>query len=231
LIAGVIAHVSRCGSTLAARAMALAPDTVALSEPPPVEDVLAGGGSAQERARALRTLLDELAGGAPRAVLKLDSWALHDLDVVRAALPGVPVVLLVREPAAVLASHAVLPGMQMIPGALDARRVRVGAEITTADDILDYRARVLAGLYDRAAAERDTFALVCDYRDLVPGGLAVMAERFGLDPLPAEPLAELLGLDAKHPGLSFEGPDRPVTDALRAAAARWADEPYRRLTA
>jgi len=227
LIAGVIAHVSRCGSTLAARAMALAPDTVAISEPPPVEDVLAAGGGAEE----LRDLLDELAGGAPRAVLKLDSWALHDLDVIRAALPGVPVALLVREPAAVLASHAALPGMQMIPGALDARRVRVVADITTADDVLDYRARVLATLFDRALAERDAFAVVCDYRDLVPDGLTAMAEAFGLGTLPAEPLAELLELDAKRPGFLFEGSDRPITDALRAAAARWADEPYRRLAA
>jgi hypothetical protein len=227
LIAGVIAHVSRCGSTLAARAMALAPDTVAISEPPPVEDILAGGGSAEE----LRTLLDELAGGAPRAVLKLDSWALHDLDVVRAALPDVPVALLVREPAAVLASHAALPGMQMIPGALEERRVRVATEITTADDVLDYRARVLAALFDRAADDRDAFALVCDYRDLVPDGLTAMAEAFGLGTLPAQPLAELLELDAKRPGLSFEGSDRPITAALRAAAARWADEPYRRLAA
>jgi hypothetical protein len=207
--------------------MALAPDTVALSEPPPVEDVLAGGGSADE----LRTLLDELGGAAPRAVLKLDSWALHDLDIVRAALPGVPVALLVREPAAVLASHAALPGMQMIPGALGERRVRVAAAITTADDILDYRARVLAALYDRAATEGDAFAVVCDYRDLVPAGLAKMAEAFGLAPLPEAALAELLTLDAKRPGFRFEGPDRPATDVIRAAAARWADEPYRRVMA
>jgi hypothetical protein len=234
VIAGVIAHISRCGSTLAARAMALAPETVVLSEPPPVEDILAGGGSAAERARRLRTLLDELCD-APRGVLKLDAWALHDLDVVRAALPGVPVALLVREPAEVLASHARLPGMHMIPGALDERRVRVTARITTAADILDYRARVLAALLNHANAQRDAFALVRDYRDLVPDGLAAMAERFGLGELPAGPLAELLAGDAKAPGFAYDAAahagERPVTDAMRAAAARWADEPYRRLTA
>jgi hypothetical protein len=235
VIAGVIAHVSRCGSTLAARAMALAPGTVALSEPPPVEDVLAGGGSAAERAPRLRTLLGELCGDAPRAVLKLDAWALHDLDVVRSALPGVPVALLVREPAEVLASHARLPGMHMIPGALDERRVRVTSEITTADDILDYRARVLAALLNRADAQRDAFALVCDYRDLVPDGLAAMARAFGLGALPAGPLAELLAGDAKAPGIPYDpaahAGERPVTAAMRAAAARWADEPYRLLAA
>jgi hypothetical protein len=235
VITGVIAHISRCGSTLAARAMALAPGTVALSEPPPVEAVLAGGGRAADRARRLRTLLDELRGDAPRAVLKLDSWALHDLDVVRAALPGVPVALLVRRPAEVLASHARLPGMQMIPGALEAGRVGVTAEITTADDVLDYRARVLAALLNRANAQRDALALVCDYRDLVPGGLAAMAGAFGLGELPAGPLAELLAGDAKAPGTPYDpaahAGERPVTAAMRAAAARWADEPYRLLTA
>ena len=185
--------------------MALAPDTVALSEPPPVEDVLAGGGSADD----LRSLLDDLGGAAPRAVLKLDSWALHDLDVVRAALPGVPVALLVREPAAVLASHAALPGMQMIPGALGERRVRVAAAIATADDILDYRARVLAALYDRAAAERDVFALVCDYRDLVPAGLAKMAEAFGLAPLPEDGARRAAHPRRQAPRLPLRGTGSP----------------------
>jgi hypothetical protein len=125
--------------------------------------------------------------------------------------------------------------MHMIPGALGADRVRVDHEVTTAADLVDYRARVLAALMNRAADALSPGELVVDYADLVPDGLAALARAFGLGTLPASALAELLAGDAKRPGFAFDAAahagERPVTPVMRAAAARWADEPYRRLLA
>jgi len=86
--AGLIFHMSRCGSTLVAQTLAALSGSVVVSEAEPVDDVL--GGSATIPRRPVNGARSGCGGSSPplgrsvpgdprRFVLKLDSW--HTLDL------------------------------------------------------------------------------------------------------------------------------------------------------
>jgi hypothetical protein len=65
-------------------------------------------------------------------IVKLDSWHIHDLPLVRAAFPDTPWIFLEREPAEVEASQELSPGMHGAPGMMDPRILRMNfADITS----------------------------------------------------------------------------------------------------
>lgn len=105
--AGIIFHVSRCGSTLASQLLKLHPGTVVYAEPQPINEILVpphkfGRGA---YVGALRVLGAAFARHAKRPyVLKLSSWNTLFCDLVAEAFPATPWVFIVRDPVEVCVS-------------------------------------------------------------------------------------------------------------------------------
>jgi hypothetical protein len=238
---GFVLHGSRCGSTLVARMLAALPDSLVLSEPPPIDHVLRAHGTEAERVQWLRGIVSAL--GRPRLdagrpyVLKLDAWATRNLATLRRAFPDVPCVFLFREPVQVLVSQFGQRGAHMVPGVLDPSLFGLDPAAVAQMAPEEYCARVLAAIYGAALEHRDSVAHFVDYGELPDAVFSRILDAFGLDydePAGAR-MRELAGFDAKNPGLSFtpegEATDREAPPALREAADRWVRPVYEELLA
>lgn len=233
-VAGVVLHMSRCGSTLVARMLDALPSTLVLSEPAAVDSVLRlaatepGVGPAE--VRGIVSALARPRSAEQRAcVLKLDAWAVLDLPLLRAALPGVPWVFCHRDGAAVLASHRRTRGFHVLPGSLPSSLLGWSPGPEDGDDLDGYAARVLGRLCRAAVEHGGPDGIAVDHAEL-PGAVAErIAPHLGLPVGPAErvAMAEVATRDAKNPELAH-GPDpTPPDPELRTAAERWV-EPIRR---
>lgn len=241
---GLVFHMSRCGSTLAAQALAALPDTVVLSEPPPVDTLLqwlhaSPNCPAEQGAALLRGLLSAL--GQPRRqedarlFVKTDGWHVCHIDRILSAFPGVPWVFLYRDPAEVLVSQARMPGTLLIPGMMGGHGLNPPPHLSTRP--LEHGAWVLGQVLSGAAdaLRRHPGGLLVNYRELPDALETRVARHFTLD-LDAAGLAALRGAcrrDAKNPSLAFQ-PDASDKQAeagedIRAIAARWLDGPYAEL--
>lgn len=121
--AGLVFHLSRCGSTLVAQMLSAVPQQVVISEAPPLDAIvelreagrLAGDGTAELRAM-VAALLRDRHGDRRVGVVKLDCWHMLAWEMFAAAFPDVPFVFLYRDPVEILVSHARRPGSQTVPG-------------------------------------------------------------------------------------------------------------------
>jgi len=163
-----IFHTSRCGSTLLTQLLSTLSGCIVMSEPPIIDAFFrfhqtepeSSGGSAN-----LRQLI--LALGQQRSLeethffIKLDSWHIQFLPILRTAFPDTPCWFLYREPEAVLASHRRQRGPQMVPGMI----ASLAAETLEAGDLDGYCAKVLAGFFETALANVAHLQLI-NYRQL-----------------------------------------------------------------
>jgi hypothetical protein len=215
---GFIFHMSRCGSTLVSRMLTAAGYRV-ISEAPPIDQAIRA-----DREDWLRAIVAALGGGVPYFV-KLDSWHIHSLTLIRAAFPLAPWIFLHRDPVEVLVSHHRRPGRQSVPGLMDPGTLRLEPEAAgLARD--EWCARMLAAMC-RAAREAQFEAggLFIDYRQLpgaVFGGIA-RHFRISFDDAAAGRMREAASYDAKNPQVAFE-PDSIAKQAdgvtARELAAR-----------
>lgn len=233
--AGFVFHLSRCGSTLMAQALAAVRAHAVASEPAPLEGVL----RAADDARAVRWLRGMVGAlgqarqdGQRRFFVKFDAWSTLHLAVVREAFPEVPWVFLYRDPVEVLVSHARRPGAHVIPGALGPDRF----QLDPGTPRLEYAARVLARICEAVLAHGDDpLSTFVDYEDL-PNFLTDDLPRAWSLPLSVDDLARMAATarrDAKNPVLPFED-DRSskqasATEGIRTAASRWLGPLYARL--
>ena len=122
LPAGLIFHMSRCGSTLVAQMLSRMASTVVLSEAQPIDALIrlhrrsgdAGETAFAQRLRALIAALCGTASAGSRVFVKLHAWHVLSLPLLLRALPGVPWLFLFRDPADVLASQERLPGAEVL---------------------------------------------------------------------------------------------------------------------
>jgi len=196
--AGLIFHVSRCGSTLAARMLSAAGLRV-LSEPPPLDVSIQSGQTAR-----IRSIAAALGAGRPY-ILKLDAWHIHALPLLREAFPDTPWIFLYRDPVEVLASHARSPGRHMLPGALDPRALGLRETDITGIPRAEWPARVLARMMDSALSHAGSAGLFVDYRDLPEAVEDRVLDHFGLKfgAAARERMREVSREDAKRPGAVF----------------------------
>src|ERR1700678_1922463 len=109
--AGMIFHLSRCGSTLVSRLLGTLPGVVVAAEPAPLNALL-GLDPVRVDAAALvqivRLLVRALGrrrhGDEEHLVLKCTSWNIRRQEILAAAFPDTPWVWVQREPAHVVAS-------------------------------------------------------------------------------------------------------------------------------
>ena len=187
--AGLIFHMSRCGSTLISRCLATLSRMKIIAEAPPIDDILRSGASEANRADWLR----RLAGAyGPGCVVKFDSWHIHDLPLIHRAFPETPWIFVHRDPVEVLVSQLRQPGLQMME--------RSGLSGP------DAGVRVLRGFLTAAVAARDIpHGLLVNYQEL-PGAIGGrIAAHFGIRLTEQEEagIREAAQLDAKNPYASF----------------------------
>jgi hypothetical protein len=146
-------------------------------------------------------------GKRPRYFIKLDSWHIHALPLIRAAFPETPWIFLHRNPAEVLASQLRSPGMLAAPGAMDPRALGLAFEDITRLGRESWIRRVIAGFLTAAEAFRDDpKGLFVDYSELPGATWSRIAIHFGisLSEADAERMQEASQYDSKNPGIFFE---------------------------
>jgi hypothetical protein len=220
-----IFHCSRCGSTLYSQLAAALPQAIAISEAPPIDQVLRAAAPDPARIEWLRALLGAL--GQPRRAgdrylfVKFDAWHIAQLPLVQRAFPGVPCLFLYRNPVEVLASQLRMPGTQMIPGALDASITGIDVPTLLALSREDQCRRMLEWLFaaglEHVAARR---VAPVNYTELPDAAIrqlldwCQLPERGDL----RRTLEDTARFDAKTPSLHFSSRDAPTTTASADAA-------------
>lgn len=233
-LAGLIFHMSRCGSTLIAQMLAALPSQIVLSEVPVLDMALRTRRgdprvSEEQRIGWLRGLVSALcrprSGRERRAFIKLDSWHTLDLPLIRRAFPSTPWIFVYRDPLEVLVSHQRQPGAQMVPGTLDPALLGLDPAGVYSLPQQQYRARLLERICASAlvASAEDPGALL-SYRQLPAALETHILPRFGvaLDDDALAACRRAAQTDAKRPGEPF-APDSErkraeASEDIRAAA-------------
>jgi hypothetical protein len=217
---GLIFHMSRCGSTLAARMLAAVPHHHFVSEPEPVDAVVQWARGAavptDTQVAALRAIVAAFArhraGAARRFFLKLDAWDALALPLFRATFPDTPWVFLYRDPIEVMASHLAQPGAHMIEGVLPPHALGIANGFPP----VAYGVEVLARIGEAALDYRALGGgMLVDYAGLAEAMTGLIPTHFGFTPDAEEAAAmgAAAGEDAKRPGAAF------VSDVARKRAA------------
>ena len=243
----VIAHVSRCGSTLVTQMLAQLPTHRVLSEPPML-DVLLNirhqwpQVTREQQVAWLRALVVVLGHGGSAAttlVMKLDAWHILELDLLKEAFPNASFILLFRDPLAVAASHMQQPTSYMIPAASNSMPWTPPHDAAIWNSSERYLAAVLGKIYETGAAacERGA-ARAIDYRSLPDAVYEGLADTFAL-PQEATAMAALKQRAAQHAKRRDESFDaaadaarnQAVSEILRDAISASCAASYARLIA
>jgi len=241
---GMIFHLSRCGSTLVSRLLGALPGVVVLAEPAPLNALL---GLEPDRvdettlAGFVRLLVRALGrrrhGDERHLVLKCTSWNIRRRAVLAAAFPDTPWIWVQRDPAHVVASLLANPpgwlGRQAAPPAA-ARLFGVDPGAAAAMTRAEFTARALGAMLESAATDPGQ-RLCIDHADLPAAVWQRVTPHFGfeIDTAAIERMTEQSRFYSKNPAPQpFSGtrPEyRPVTEAMREAAQRFAEPGYRAL--
>jgi hypothetical protein len=242
--AGMIFHVSRCGSTLLSRLLGTLPGVVVVAEPAPLNSLLGLDPARVDHAflvEAVRLLVRALGrcrhGDERRLVLKCTSWNILRREVLADAFPGTPWIWVQRDPVRVVASLLAEPPGWLGPrAAIDkvAQLFGIDRAVAPTMERAEFASRALGTMFE-AAEHNSAGRLVIDHADLPHAAWTRAAPHFGLETSPAEidRMTEQAGFYSKEPTpRPFDGTaeDRPVSDTVRLAAQRFAEPGYRALT-
>ena len=126
---GFIFHVSRCGSTLVSQMLAALSKNIVISEASIIDKIVRANHSfpnisIEQKAIWLRWLFNALArkrfDEEEHFFVKFDSWSVLDLPLIERAFPDTKWIFMYRNPVEVIVSNLREPGIQMIPGAIEA---------------------------------------------------------------------------------------------------------------
>lgn len=202
--AGFIFHMSRCGSTLLAKALARTPKHIVIDEGTPLNDgiwhYLTGGwrkpvAMNEEAMTIYKNLL--LALGRQRTpeqqtyFVKFRSWNSLFIEFITQVFPDVPCLFLYRDPVEVLVS-----GQWKPVWTLDFKGLQSGAymsnhplPVTAEMDDLTFLAKIYARYFIAALETRSPHISYLNYEHLTQNNLpAILAQAFHYD-APAEQLA------------------------------------------
>jgi hypothetical protein len=239
--AGIIFHISRCGSTLVSNLLKTADDTVCVSEAG-VFGTLFKALARQSRTNAARQLLPPLTTlfsnyrkhNPQRVVLKCTTQDVSSLLPLRTVWPTVPCLILVRDPVEVIVSNLMRPPKWLEVG----RRISAFGALPQSIQSLDHVSVCawVAGRFCAAArAGLDDNCLVLDYADLTPLVVRQIARVFGLVfSTTGDASFEIVArMNAKRPGEVYADDvalkQRLAIQPIRESAERWANAFYREL--
>jgi hypothetical protein len=238
---GLIFHMSRCGSTLAAQMLTAPAAHVVVSEAAPLSAIvrLEGADEAARVAllRAMATILGQARNpGEARCFFKLDCWHSLDLPLFRRAFPQTPWVFLYRDPVEVMVSHIRRRGMQMVPSLVPPQTF--GIDLPDGVPNEDYCARVLAAVCEGALRHHGVGGgRLVDYRQMPEALFTTILPHFGVDASDAQITAMRAATvrDAKTPEQAFtpdgQAKQEAATAAVREICERRLGEVYRDLEA
>ncbi|BBX44481.1 hypothetical protein GCM10009641_54610 [Mycobacterium cookii] len=243
--AGMIFHLSRCGSTLVSRLLGTLPGVVVIAEPSPLNTLLTLDPELVDQAaliQAVRQLVRALGRRRPGAeqhlVLKCTSWNIRQRAILAAAFPDTPWTWVQRDPARVLTSLlADPPGWLRLQDWPQAAKQRFGIDpaAVPAMTSAEFGAHALGAMLE-AAAEADPSGRLCiDHAALPDAVWQRVVPHFGLDADQAA-IARMADESRFYSKDStprvFAGDtaqQRPVTDEIRDAVQRFAEPGYRLL--
>jgi gluconate kinase len=242
---GFVFHVSRCGSTLVAQTLAALPQNIVVAEAGPIDGVLQAQRqdsaiSDEQRMTWLRWMVGAFGrtriGQERHLVIKFDSWHTRDLPLIRRAFPTVPWIFVYRDPVEVLVSHQRMPGIQMVPGLVDPRAFALDPATVFTLPHLEYRARVLASIYQAAIEHTPALGgMLVPYHGL-PGAIwESLLHHFKLDYSAAdiEQMREAAQRNAKSPTLPFAddtgSKQQDASNEIRSLSDRWVRPLYTQL--
>jgi hypothetical protein len=242
--AGMIFHLSRCGSTLVSRQLRTIPGVVVVAEPAPLNALLRLDPHRVDEvtlARLVRLLVRALGrcrhGDEHWLVLKCTSWNIRQRAILAAAFPETPWIWVQRDPVRVLASLLATPpgwfGLQARPHGA-ARLFGLDPAAVPAMSRVEFAARALGAMLEAAATDPDRRILI-DYADLPTAVWQRVAPHFGLeaDAAAIERMIEESRFYSKDSAPRIFTGDaeqrRPATDEMRSAAERFAEPGYRAL--
>jgi hypothetical protein len=242
--AGIIFHLSRCGSTLASRLLGTLPGVVVAAEPAPLNAVLGLDPDRIDKATVVelvRLVVRALGrcrhDDEQRLMLKCTSWNVRRRAILAAAFPETPWIWVQRDPVHVLASLLAKPpgwlGLQATPHHA-ARLFGLDPAAVPAMARAEFAARALGAMLEAAATD-PAQRLAIDHADLPAAVWERVAPHFGLeaDPAGIERMIEesrFYSKDSAPRVFDGDAPEhRPMTDAMREAAQRFAEPGYRAL--
>lgn len=211
-LAGLVFHMSRCGSTLLARMLGAPPHHLVASEPDPFDAVIKWAETVDaphdRKARALQAIVAALGRRRDptwtRFFIKLDGWHILSQPLLRDAFPDVPWVFLHRDPVEVMVSLEAMPGLQSVPGILPDSLMRIENAYDIPQD--EYGAKVLARFCEAAIESHAAGGgMMVDYAGLVPAALDAIPRHFGFTPDAEDSVAMLAAskVYSKNPSTKF----------------------------
>ncbi|MES2683724.1 MAG: sulfotransferase family protein [Pseudomonadota bacterium] len=230
---GFLFHLSRCGSTLCAQALAANPRHIVVSEAAPLDFALRHPALDEtQRVRLLRGLMR--AWGRPRAnqetqlFVKLMASHLLHLPTLRSAFPELPWLFVYRDPVEIMVSQERNLSAEFARGAGNPGRFGLTVEEVAALDDESHLARVLAAI---AAVAVDEIAAgagrLAHHEELSSDCTSVLREAFALpaEAFPAAALEHIARRHAKFPGEDYLD-DRAQKQAEASSALRIAAQRY-----
>lgn len=238
----LIFHASRCGSTLMAQMLAALPDSIVLSEPPPLDSLLRAersdpslAGQLQDHVAALLSAYGQpRQGNEQRLFVKLDAWNLFEASLLAALYPQVPRIFLYRDPLEIAVSQLRQPGMHCVPGLLGATGLDAPAGAQQNLSRSAYACRVIGRTLE-AGLElcRRHGGIPVNYCELPEAAWGRLAAPLAINEADIALMQAAAQLDAKNPGMTFsadsEQKRRAASAELRADIVQWASEPYAEL--
>ena len=230
----LIFHCSRCGSTLLARLLEIDPANRVFLEPQALRQFLHLNRMrlpSPETRRNLRILLQsyglEPSSGEKRLIFKLNSLAVHSLAAIRAALPEVAFIYMLRDPAEVVASISRATPVFLRPENRASLAAMIGLDpgAVIGDSAERWWSRYVEWNLSAAYAHARDFTVAVDYREFATRFLAVArrwSDRTLADDEPE--VVETLAFHSKNPGVRFS----PIVGDVRPGVAATATQAYLR---
>lgn len=227
-------HVSRCGSTLLSQAFAQSESCISISEAPLLDEILRAtehdpnisNAQREEWFKGTLSWMGQLRTGQESAyIIKLDSWHIHFYELLRGWFPEVPFFFLTRCPGEVLASHAKMRGIHMVPGMVNPSLLKIGELPVFRGDFNAYGSDVLRHYYLELRAIRMLdckFNRFFDYSEGAREMLESFSEFTGIE-LETK-MYERLKFHSKSVGLTFD--EEPKVEDLSTEACKEAYQEF-----
>jgi hypothetical protein len=205
-VAGLVFHMSRCGSTLISQALAALESHIVVAEATPLRTVLralaAGRASPAQATRWLQGLVNAYAQprfpAESRLFVKFMAADVLDIALVLGAFPDTPWVFVTRDPAEILASQQQSGGIDLMRGQIAPARLGLDPDAMWRMEDAAYKAHALAA-FVRAAAEaaRGGGGLVLDHAELPKALWTRLPVHFGLA-LDGDAIARMQAVARRH---------------------------------